>query len=185
MFKRDIDLVPNKANEENILTLEVGYELGGYNNWNGQYNKRGYYLYCTPSHKRTSPAGLTSVTQTVGKGMKILLKETARRSKKAENEADTLAAEGYGMLMEKVCNRYGLDIRYPNLRVCKDFEALKDALKEETLDVIEADITEYEETDADEYMEKYPEFKPAAVSWYASLIATEDLISYFKEIEEE
>ena len=45
-MKRYIDIVPTR--DENAICLETGYSEGGHNWYNGDCERRGYYLYCTP-----------------------------------------------------------------------------------------------------------------------------------------
>lgn len=102
-----IPLVSNPgAYDENFLEVSVDYDLGGYNWFNSTYNKRGYYLYVTPCHRSN---GL--VRTQLGKGLKYLLKEVQRQSKKAREEALAMAAEKEAMVVEMVCARYGFVVQ--------------------------------------------------------------------------
>jgi integrase/recombinase XerC len=51
------------------------------------------------------------VAKVLGKGNKLLLKEVARRSKKAEIEAEKIAEEKADWLLEQVCKIYGLKLK--------------------------------------------------------------------------
>ena len=46
----------------------------------------------------------------MGKGLKILLKQVARRSKKAEDTAIQLAQERKAELIAAVCKEYGYEV---------------------------------------------------------------------------
>ena len=109
MFKESIKLVPTNENKENELQISVGYDLGGFNYFTYGTNKRGYYLYVTPvevEHKN----GYNTVSQTLGKGVKQLLKEVTRKSNKAEAEAEALAKDNIDNLVAYVCDKYNLII---------------------------------------------------------------------------
>lgn len=112
--KRYIPLADNEHKETHI-ELEVGYQLGGMNYWNYDNERRGYYLYATPCQLSTHPTGTgvewQSITTTVGRGYKWLLKEVSRQSKKAEAEAIAIANEKSDWLLAKVCERYGLTLK--------------------------------------------------------------------------
>ena len=112
--KRYIPLVDNEHKETHI-EVEVGYSLGGINYWNYQNESRGYYLYATPCQLSTHSTGTggewQSITTTVGRGYKWLLKEVSRQSKKAEAEAIAIANEKMDWLIAKVCERYGLELK--------------------------------------------------------------------------
>ena len=107
--------MPIKPTEnENSLYLEVLYSKGGYNWYNGDSERRGYYLHCTPVLLKTDSLSngteYSTSTVTLGKGYKLLLKEVGRRSEKSENEANILAEEKVDFIVEKVCGRYGLEL---------------------------------------------------------------------------
>lgn len=77
-------------------------------------NGGGYYLYCTPckitQHSTSNGTSYNTISQILGKGNKLLLKEVSRRSKKAETEAIALAKEKEQFLLERVLTRYGLEL---------------------------------------------------------------------------
>ena len=122
--KRYIPLEDNEHKETHI-EVEVGYSLGGINYWNYQNESRGYYLYATPCQLGTHSTGTggewQSITTTVGRGYKWLLKEVSRQSKKAEAEAIAIANEKMDWLIAKVCERYGLKLKE------EEYETLKEA----------------------------------------------------------
>jgi len=110
--KKYVDIVPTK--DENSICLETGYEEGGHNWFNGDYCRRGYYLYCTPvqvgSNKTSEGREYKTFTQVLGKGNKLLLKEVKRRSKKAEAEAESIALKKADWLLSQVISKYGLQL---------------------------------------------------------------------------
>lgn len=187
-MKYYLDLKPNSSNEETSLEISTGYEAGGYNYFNGTSSERGYYLYVLPCnisiHTASNGQQFTSVQQTVGKGGKLLLKAVKRRSKKAEEEAESLAAEKADYLVNHVCVRYGLTERYKYLRECEDFEALKKDLTPEILDIIESEIADYNSLDRESFESKYADL-PRSVCWYESMITTNCFVSELKASEEE
>lgn len=109
-----IPLIPNSKNEENCMEVSTNYELGGYNYWNGQTNGRGYYLHALPCLRETNRLSngqeYTTVTQTLGKGFKICVKEVLRRSKKAEAEAERNACKQIVFLVKQVCEKYEIEL---------------------------------------------------------------------------
>ncbi len=112
-FKKYIDIEP--SDRENVICIEVGYSLGGHNWYNGQEERRGYYLYCTPcgisTHKLNDGREYNTITNTLGKGLKLLLKQVSRQSVKAELEAIELAKENEEMLLNRVLSKYGLKLK--------------------------------------------------------------------------
>lgn len=111
-MKKYIALVP--THDENSICLETGYSTGDYNWYNGDNERRGYYLYCTPvmveTHRLADGREYRSITQVLGKGNKLLLKEVRRRSKKAEAKAEALAEQKANWLLQRVLERYGLKL---------------------------------------------------------------------------
>ena len=122
--KRYIPLADNEHKETHI-EVEVGYQLGGLNYWNYENESRGYYLYATPcalsTHQFDNGKEWQSISTTVGRGFKWLLKEVSRQSKKAEAEAIAIANEAMDWLIAKVCERYGLTLKE------EGYETLKEA----------------------------------------------------------
>ncbi len=111
-MKKYIPIEPSES--ENSLCLEVLYSKGGYNWFYGDSERRGYYLHCSPvllkCNKLNNGQEYTTKTIIAGKGYKLLLKEVSRRSKKAEDEANSLAEEKADFIVDKVCRRYGLKL---------------------------------------------------------------------------
>lgn len=106
--KEYIKLKENK-DKETHLCVEMGYTLGGMNYYSGKTNPRGYYLYVTPCQLGNRGTYQT-VCQVLGKGLKILLKEVARKSKKAEDVATQIALERKSELIAAVCQEYGYEV---------------------------------------------------------------------------
>ena len=111
-----IELEPNDQNETH-LKVSVGYQLGGENWWNSRSERRGYYLYCSPVtrkvHQLSNGKPYTTVTQTLGRGNKMLLKEVSRKSKRSKAEAISFAAEKESLLISLVCSSCGLTVKAP------------------------------------------------------------------------
>lgn len=181
-MKKSFYLVPNNKNRENSLDIEVAYELGGINWYNGQNNARGYYLRVIPSETRINDDGkggsLVSVTEILGKGFKFLLLPVSRCSKKSEKAAEELALEKLRWLVDKTCNEYELQLRHPSLIFCKDYDVLAAHLSIEELDDMEIEVSTYlnSETRSTEHSD--------IIRWYENLINTEDLINRIKEFSE-
>lgn len=113
-MKKYIDIAEN-SDGHNVLRIEVGYSLGGYNWYNGDDEPRGYYLYCTPCERKTNKTSdgmeYTTITEVVGMGGKTLLKQVTRQSKKACEEALKIAKEKEDWLVQRVLARYGLELK--------------------------------------------------------------------------
>ncbi len=84
------------------IKVSVGYELGGWGVLNGEYSKRGYYVYVQPV---TRSGGMESFT--LFDGFKMLLKEVKRQSKKAESEAIAKAQTMMRDLAEQMAMKKG------------------------------------------------------------------------------
>ena len=111
-MKKYIPIVPTES--ENNLCLEVLYSKGGHNWFNGDNERRGYYLHCTPTLVKTDRLSngteYSTSTVTLGKGYKLMLKEVGRSSQKAEEEANRLAEEKEEFIVKEVCKRYDLEL---------------------------------------------------------------------------
>lgn len=83
------------------LKVEVYYDKGGQNYFSGKWVRRGYYLMVIPV-KREERNGIVIETVTAYSGVKMLLKEVQRQSKKAGQEALALAKEKINDLIHHV-----------------------------------------------------------------------------------
>ena len=113
-MKKYLELAENRDGH-NVLRIDVGYSLGGYNWYNGDDEPRGYYLYCTPCERKVNKTSdgkeYTCITEVVGKGGKTLLKQVTRQSKKACEEAMRIAKEKEDWLVQRVLAMYGLTLK--------------------------------------------------------------------------
>lgn len=111
---KKLPLIKKEGQRETHLQVEVGYDLGGNNWWNGAYIQRGYYLYCTPAeittHAMPNGTSYDTIRHELGKGKKLLLKAVNRRSTKAEADAIARAEMDAKWLIETVCATYGLEL---------------------------------------------------------------------------
>ena len=89
----------------NALIIEVYYDKGGRNYFTCKDERRGYYLYVCPVLRSDGLVSYTSFS-----GTKLLLKEVARKSAKAEAEAEEIAKGKVADLVASVCNRNGIAI---------------------------------------------------------------------------
>lgn len=78
--------------ENEFVKVSTSYEKGGTNYFNGQNNRRGYYIYAQKV-ERQNKYGYTTESFTMFEGAKKLLKEVGRQSKKAELEAEQQAEQ--------------------------------------------------------------------------------------------
>lgn len=75
------------------LKIEVGYEKGGMNYFSGQESRRGYYLYVYPVRRELVDGRVMVESFTMFRGGKKLLKEVARKSDKAYQEACSMVEQ--------------------------------------------------------------------------------------------
>lgn len=96
--------------KENVfLKVEVYYNLGGMNYFTYKVEPRGYYLSVTPI-ERVNRGGYITETCAAFSGYKVLLKEVKRKSKKAETEAEQIAAERMDPIIDRVLIEQGLEL---------------------------------------------------------------------------
>lgn len=107
-MKKFIELKENET-RNNFLKIETAYNLGGYNVFTHKAEARGYYLSVSPV-ERSTREGITFESYTAFSGVKIYLLEVTRKSKKAEERAEQLAAEHENELIAYICGRYGLEV---------------------------------------------------------------------------
>ncbi len=106
-MKKFIELKAN-ANA-NFLKLEVYYSLGGFNCFTYKNEARGYYLSVSPV-QRSERDGIVFESYTAFSGVKLLLLEVSRKSKKAEAEAERIAEEKEAELIAYICNKNQLEV---------------------------------------------------------------------------
>jgi len=95
-----------KTNDERVVEIEVNYSLGGMNYFTGVLERRGYYLHCTPVRYMDRGKVYTAFT-----GVKELILEVKRKSKKAEQKAKEMAVEREQVLLDHVCEKNNLIIK--------------------------------------------------------------------------
>lgn len=106
-MKKYIKLKENR--DANVLKLEVYYNLGGYNVFTHKSEARGYYLSASPV-QHFERDGINFESYTAFAGVKLLLLEVSRKSKKAEAEAERIAEEKEAELIEYICNKNNLEV---------------------------------------------------------------------------
>ena len=95
---------------ENVFVkVEVYYSLGGMNYFTYKVEPRGYYLSVTPVEKINRGSYVTESCAAFS-GYKMLLKEVKRKSKKAEMEAEQIAADGMQRIIDQVLMEQGLEL---------------------------------------------------------------------------
>lgn len=106
MSKKYINVSGNGAN---ALKVEVYYHLGGYNVFTYKEEPRGYYLSVSPV-EHSNVGGVEMESYTAFSGVKELLVEVKRKSKKQEENAENIAQERVENLVNYVCNKNGLTV---------------------------------------------------------------------------
>ena len=94
------------------LKLSVYYSLGGYNYWNGNNDKRGYYLSVTPERRGEQERGF--VTALLGSGVKYFLLECSRQTAKQQAIATTIACEMAPTVLNYCYEQYGISYEIPD-----------------------------------------------------------------------
>ena len=103
------EYIPAKGPQINNLKVEVYYSLGGTNWFTYKNEPRGYYLSVTPVD-RSDRGGYMCESTTLGRGVKKLVKEVSRQSKKAAEEAIILAKACKNDLIQYVCRTEGIEV---------------------------------------------------------------------------
>ena len=107
-MKKYIELQEKTRNATHLL-IELRYNLGGFNYFTYKEEPRGYYLSVSPVALEQRD-GYTLESFTAFTGTKYLVKEVARKSAKAEKEAEQRAKELEKALIDYVCNQNNLAI---------------------------------------------------------------------------
>ena len=115
--------IPVKENQHGFthIKMEVFYTLGGYSYFSSHQTPRGYYLSALPVKREAhNYNGQTVMTESyialsrALSGAKSLLKPVARKSDKAEKEAEALAAAELAPLLNHVLAASGLELETPD-----------------------------------------------------------------------
>ena len=94
---------PIEGSENKFLKIEVFYDKGGMNYFNGKSEPRGYWLSARQVERNASgTSGVIMESFGLFSGAKIFLKEVARKSDKAYKEACELAEPKIAELCEAV-----------------------------------------------------------------------------------
>jgi hypothetical protein len=104
--KKYIDIIENKHDNNNALSVRVYYDLGGYNMFTHKEKPRGYYISVTPV-ERSERNGVKMESITAFTGYSELLQECSRKSKKAEATATEKAPYYEKMMIEYICKNNG------------------------------------------------------------------------------
>ena len=99
------------SDKVNFIKVTTFYDLGGYSYWTNSNKKRGYYVSCTPVFKDPRPDGITMESTILGSGYKQLCKEVTRQTKKSAADAEVIAEQLYGAMVDRICREEGLTIK--------------------------------------------------------------------------
>lgn len=107
--------IPLKESENNRvkathLKVETYYNKGGYNYFTYKEEPRGFYLSVSPVERSASASGFMMESYTGFSGVKECVKTVARKSEKAEQEAEVLAQAKEQDLINYVCAKNNLEI---------------------------------------------------------------------------
>lgn len=92
------------------IKVEVMYNKGGLNMFTYRQERKGYYVSVLPVEREQRDGYTMEGFSSDCMGMKMLVKEVARRSAKAEQEAEQIAEKEANALAEIVCKNYGLEL---------------------------------------------------------------------------
>ena len=84
------------------LRIDLYYDLGGFNGFTYRNDPRGYYLSVTPV-ERCDRGGYVTESQTLFRGIKMLIKEVARKGACVAKEAERIAMTRIEELVNYVC----------------------------------------------------------------------------------
>lgn len=107
-MKKYLPVSPNNKRITHIK-VETDYSLGGMNLWTYRNEPRGYYLHVSPV-ERSERNGIVMEGFMAFSGIKKLLKEVSRKSAKAEQEAEKLAAQDEKELISYICAKTGVTL---------------------------------------------------------------------------
>ena len=99
-----------KGDKVNRLRVRLYYDLGGINYFTYKNEPRGYYLSVTPEEVSDRGNGFICVSTTMFSGIKALVKNVQRQSKKSAEEAIKLAEPKIQQLVDYVCNKEGIEV---------------------------------------------------------------------------
>lgn len=94
------------------LKIELRYSLGGYNVFTGKTEDRGYYLSVSPVERRQTDWGITTESYMAFSGVKQCVKTVARKSAKAEAEAEQTAENLEAFLIKYICDKNSLEVTH-------------------------------------------------------------------------
>lgn len=107
-MEKYIKVKENKAKTTH-LKIRLFYTLGGMNYGTYQIENRGYYLSVIPVEYKEHNGHFTEC-YTAFLGVKQLIKEVTRQSKKSEEEAEKIAKTVENKLIDYVCRENGLEL---------------------------------------------------------------------------
>lgn len=114
MANRETSYIPLKQKHDvTHLRVEVYYSLGGYNNFTGKSEGRGYYLSVSPVG-RSERCGVVMESYLAFTGRKLLILPVSRQSAKRFEEAKLLAEEIKPQLIACVLQEQGLELQSEN-----------------------------------------------------------------------
>jgi rubrerythrin len=88
------------------LKISLYYSLGGWNNFTGEKEPRGYYFSVSPvTVDRREDGSISSTAFTIFSGTKKLLLETKRKSDKAAKQAEDMVPEWEQTLIDHVMKK--------------------------------------------------------------------------------
>ena len=107
-MKKYIELIENE--KATHLCIELYYDLGGTSWATYQPKERGYYLRVVPVKKETR-YGVQWESFVAFTGYSQLIKPVTRKSAKAEAVAEAAAADILDIMISRVCQKNGLEVK--------------------------------------------------------------------------
>lgn len=99
-----------KGSDTKKIKVEVDYDKGGMNYFNGRVDKRGYYLYVRVVDCVDNGQYMSESCNLFGSGYKFFLHEVGRKSNKQFEVACAKAEAKENELIQTVCREHGLEI---------------------------------------------------------------------------
>lgn len=101
-----IEILENERDNNNVLEVTFGYDLGGFSYATYREYPRGYYLRVLPMERKVCN-GLITESYTAFTGVSELIHPCARKSAKAQAIASEKATAYEKMMIDYIVNKYG------------------------------------------------------------------------------
>lgn len=108
VWEKTLKCTGNK--EYNTIRISVYYDLGGMSYFNGNIDKRGYWLSVRPTLIENKGGYNTETFAVFGGGYKHFLVHCARKSNKRAEEAIEKGKTFYPQILDRICKEQNIQI---------------------------------------------------------------------------